>query len=98
MEIDTIALLFIAVLNAFTGYLAWRTRSDVRVIEKATNSMKDALVAATDVAARAEGKEEGRLEGVAEGARQGQGRVSDPVPVVVVDATNPLDVVVVDKK
>lgn len=37
--------------------------SDVLLIEKATNSMKDALVHATGAAAKAEGKEEARIEG-----------------------------------
>lgn len=69
---DTVMLGFIAITNLVTGWLAWRTRADVRVIEKATNSMKDALVAATDVAARAEGKEEGRLE--AESKEEARGK------------------------
>lgn len=37
-------------------------KENVSTIEKATNSMKDALVASTDAAARSEGREAGRLE------------------------------------
>lgn len=65
MNFDLLVLLGIAALNAFTAWTTWRTRSDVRIIEKATNSMKDELVKATDRAAHIAGKEEGRLEGEA---------------------------------
>ena len=49
----TLSLLGIAIMNAVTAFLAWRThesakRAEVNIatVEKATNSMKDALVAA----------------------------------------------------
>lgn len=51
-------------------YLAFRAESNTRnilKIEKATNSMKDALVDATGKQNRAEGKAEGRAEQKAEG-------------------------------
>ena len=48
------------------GQKANKIAENVQIIEKATNSMKDALVAATDKAARAEGTaiglEQGRSE------------------------------------
>jgi hypothetical protein len=46
-------LLGIAAFNAFTAFMAWRTlgvtkrtEANVAIVEKATNSMKDALVLA----------------------------------------------------
>jgi hypothetical protein len=47
-------------------------RENVATIEKATNSMKDALVAATDVAARA--------QGTAAGLEQGRNERNDARP------------------
>ena len=44
----------------------FETKENVKKIEIATNSMKDALVAATDAAAHAKGKVEGRAEVKAE--------------------------------
>lgn len=40
-------------------------KKDVATVEKATNSMKDALVASTAKASHAEGMVEGRAEGIA---------------------------------
>ena len=60
---NTVGLLAIAMLNAFTAWMAWNSRKNIEKIEIATNSMKDALVAATDKAAHAAGREEGRAEG-----------------------------------
>lgn len=62
MQPDLIVLLIIAIINAFTGYVTWRTRVDVRTVELATNSMKDALVKSTGEASFAAGREEGREE------------------------------------
>jgi hypothetical protein len=68
-EINTFVLLLVAALNAWT---AWQLRhierkvgqaaDDIQRVETATNSMKDALVAATAKASHAEGVEQGRLE------------------------------------
>lgn len=65
MEMNTYALLGIAIMNAITAYMAYRTKQQADTIEKATNSMKDALVATTARASLAEGKEQGRIEEVA---------------------------------
>lgn len=60
----------IAALNAYTAYLARETHEEAKATkdialqtEKNTNSMKDALVAATRSAAHSEGVEAGRAEG-----------------------------------
>ena len=72
MNIDpnTMALLGIAAFNALTAFLAWQTHKtslkqgvDIAMLEKNTNSIKDALVASTAKASRAEGVTAGRLEG-----------------------------------
>lgn len=63
-----LTLLGIALLNAFTAVMAWRTHSLTEKVEIATNSMKDALVKATGESAHAAGKEEGRVEGEAKAA------------------------------
>jgi hypothetical protein len=67
---NIIALTLIAVMNAITAFLAYRThmvsqstRADVAKIEVATNSMKDALVEATGKASHAEGLAEGMKQG-----------------------------------
>lgn len=57
-----LTLLSIALLNAFTAFMAWRTHLLTKQVEVATNSMKDALVKATGEASHAAGKEEGRVE------------------------------------
>lgn len=67
---NLIALALIAVMNAFTAFLAYRThlataitQTNVAKIEIATNSMKDALVEATGKASHAEGMAEGIKQG-----------------------------------
>lgn len=60
---QNLILLAIAALNAWSIWVQYGSKKDIRKIEVATNSMKDALVAATDKAAHAQGKEEGRIEG-----------------------------------
>lgn len=69
-DANTIALVLIAVMNAVTAFLAYRThlatqttQSNVAKIEIATNSMKDALVEATGKASHAEGMAEGIVQG-----------------------------------
>ena len=66
---DHVVWLVVALINAYTAWISFRTHEatvkvaeNVQVIEKATNSMKDALVASTQKAAFAEGKESGRLQ------------------------------------
>ena len=65
--------LITAIIVLLTKYDLGIVRGDVRVVKEdirevkiETNSMKDALVASTGVAARAEGKAEGKLEERAE--------------------------------
>ncbi len=53
---NNLTLLVIALLNAFTAYMAYRTHSLTKQVEVATNSMKDALVAATGKSEYARGK------------------------------------------
>jgi len=68
--VNNIILAVIALANLFTAFLAFKNhdaikeaRSDIAIIEKATNSMKDALVTATGKASRAEGLAEGLKRG-----------------------------------
>lgn len=70
--IDTLNLFLVllaGVVNLATAYLVIQLRkvvvaaaSDILKVEKATNSMKDALVAATAKASLSEGREQGRIE------------------------------------
>ncbi len=59
--LNTLGMIILAVLQLLN-------RSDIKNIEKNTNSMKDALVAATAKASRAEGAEEQRVAGEAKAA------------------------------
>lgn len=70
IDINTAMLLGIALFNCLTALLSLRNHraikrveGDVKTVEQATNSMKDALVAATDRASRAEGHAAGLKEG-----------------------------------
>lgn len=72
VEPNTVVLLVIAAMNAGTGYLAYlakRTAAETKEIalktEINTNSLQDALVAATKGEAHAAGLEQGRTEGEA---------------------------------
>lgn len=65
-DANTLALTLIAVMNAVTAFLAYRThlatqatQANVAKVEIATNSMKDALVKATGEASHAAGVAEG---------------------------------------
>jgi hypothetical protein len=62
MDGNTIGLIIIAIINIGTAILTAIAHKDIRKIEIATNSMKDALVVSTAKASKAEGKEEQRLE------------------------------------
>ena len=55
MTINNVALAIIAVSNLLTGLFAYYTHRNMQILEKNTNSIKDALVASTAVASRAEG-------------------------------------------
>ena len=58
-----LAQLITAVALAYNIWQTWRVKKNVQVIEKATNSMKDALVAATAKASLAEGTAVGLEQG-----------------------------------
>jgi len=62
MDGNTIGLIIVAIINIGTAILTAMNRGDIRKIEIATNSMKEALVVSTAKASKAEGKEEQRLE------------------------------------
>ncbi len=63
MTADTAVLLIIALINLVAGYLTFRAHQAIMVVERATNSMKDALVAATAKASYAEGHDASQLVG-----------------------------------
>ncbi len=92
MSADTIALVCIALINLAGAYLTYRAHQAILVVERATNSMKDALVASTAKASYAEGHDAAQLAGtdkatelasaVAEAARilAAMGRAKDAAP------------------
>ena len=61
IEGNTWALLLVAGTNFLTAVLVLLAKRDIRKIEIATNSMKDALIVSTAKASLAEGKEAGRI-------------------------------------
>lgn len=70
MDQHDLILLAVAGVNAVTAFLYWDTRrlvkvaqADIATVEKATNSMKDALVKATGEKSLLEGQNQGRAEG-----------------------------------
>lgn len=92
IDLQTLALLLIAVMNMVTLYYSRRT-------EKNTNSMKDALVEATAKLSHAEGKEEGRKleeESAEKRADSTAALGAQPsIPVKIVDPTPvPVEIVV----
>jgi len=66
IDLNMLVLLGIAVMNAYTAYAVNKTHNLALKTELNTNSMKDALVKATGIAAHAEGREEGRLQSEAD--------------------------------
>lgn len=67
IDVNLVMLLLIGLVNAYTAWLSHRTNKNVAIVEKATNSMKDALVAATAKASLAEGTAVGLAAGRLEG-------------------------------
>jgi HAMP domain-containing protein len=65
-DINALALLAVAVLNALSVVLSLVNNRNIRKIEIATNSMKDALVASTAKASDAIGEARGLAQGRAE--------------------------------
>lgn len=68
-------LLIVALVNAFTALMAWKTKVAAEKTEVNTNSMREQLVEAKGIASHAEGKEEGRKEGEATAAILAQGNL-----------------------
>jgi hypothetical protein len=62
IDLNTIVLLVVAGMNLYTVITARQTNKNMALVEKATNSMKDALVAATARASHAEGMKDARHE------------------------------------
>jgi hypothetical protein len=79
-HIDSITRLIIALGVVGNIWQTHRIKKDVRTIEVATNSMKDALVLATKKAATAEGTAAGLVEGHAAGLDQGRNEIRTDKP------------------
>ena len=73
IDINLILILLIAAMNAYTAFTSHRTNTSMGLLERNTNSIKDALVAATAKASLAEGTAAGLLQGHADGLLQGRG-------------------------
>lgn len=78
-----LVLLIVAMVNAFTAYIGWRahqiaqaTQADMRKVEIATNSMKDALVAKTAEASEAKGRDDQRAISEAQAAELAKGNLA----------------------
>jgi uncharacterized protein (UPF0333 family) len=63
IDLNNVILLAIAILTAFTTIMTYFTRSDMKKVEIATNSMKDALVKSTAEASYAAGEKVEREKG-----------------------------------
>ena len=71
-DLNTGMLIILGVINIVNVVLTKKAATNIAIVEKATNSMKDALVAATAKASLAEGKAAGMEKGKAEGLEQGR--------------------------
>lgn len=69
MDATSLSLIIVALINTAGLVLIARMNRNIQKIETATNSMKDALVAKTDSAARAEGQLQGRADQLADIAK-----------------------------
>jgi hypothetical protein len=74
--IDNYLLFGVAITNMITGVFAFITLVYARRTEKNTNSMKDALVVATETAAYSRGVDEERVRGKLEAATLAQGALA----------------------
>ena len=70
--VGDVTQLITALTIAYNVWQTWRVKQNVQKIETATNSMKDALVAATAKASLAEGTAAGLAEGHSLGLDQGR--------------------------
>lgn len=107
LDWNQVIVLVITALTVYNSYLIYKTKmavqttseairrtdDNVMLIEKATNSMKDALVASTAKASYAEGagKERERGEHKAAVLAAGQSHVGEVAPVAIVGSI-PVDV------
>ena len=73
VDINLIILMIIGALQAFQTYQSHKTSNNMGLLEKNTNSLKDALVASTAKASLAEGTAAGIIQGHAAGLLQGRG-------------------------
>lgn len=78
-EYNLIIILFIAALNAFTAWTTMQSKKTIIDLEKNTNSIKDALMAATAKSSRREGMDAGLAQAHAQSTA-----VDDPVKVEIV--------------
>lgn len=76
-EYNLVIILLIAALNAFTAWTTMQSKKTIQELEKNTNSIKDALVAATAKTSRREGMDAGLAQAAAATA-------SEPVKVEIV--------------
>lgn len=68
VDINEVILAVIAIMNALTAFLAYRTHVNMAGVVAATDGMKDALVKATGQASHAAGVTEGLAQGAADKA------------------------------
>ncbi len=72
VDVNLIILMIIGALQAFQAYQARKTGQNMSLLEKNTNSLKDALVLSTAKASLAEGTASGIIQGHAAGLLQGR--------------------------
>lgn len=72
IDFNKVILLLIALATLGNTYLLYKTQQNVQMVEKQTNHIKDQLVAATDLKARAEGNAAGRAEEKAENKKENE--------------------------
>lgn len=61
-DLNTLALVIIAVCNAFVAWVAWRTKIAAEKTETNTNHMREQLVEASGKVEHAKGVAQGRAE------------------------------------
>lgn len=74
-DINTVVLAIIAVANALGAYWAYKTRTDMKLLEVNTNSIKDALVLRTAEASEAKGRDAERRLGDEKAATLARGNL-----------------------
>ncbi len=88
VDVNLIILMIIGALQAYQSYTARKTGQNMSLLERNTNSLKDALVASTAKASLAEGTASGIIQGHAAGLLQGRGE-SDASRADPKNATRP---------